>query len=160
MDLPRAFKLYLASQGVSSVTIRNYLSDFNHFWGWLILTLKNQGLSSTSPREIIKQITPSVIKDYKNFLFINKTPVKTINRRLSSLRRFGGFCLSQNWLKSNPARKISNLSAKNNCSQPENREQILKKFKAGLEKEKVSSVTIRNYLSDIRHFLAWIEVEI
>jgi site-specific recombinase XerD len=40
----------------------------------------------------------------------NKIPVKTVNRRLSTVRKFCSFCISQGWLKENPAKQISNIS--------------------------------------------------
>lgn len=157
MDLPKAFKVYLKSQGVSPITVKNYLSDFNHFWGWLVLGLRSHGQSTDSDEAIISQVNSQTIAAYKEFLTGNETPIKTINRRLSTLRRLGDCCLQQGWLTINPARKIKNTLPQK--KEAESFEKILNQFRAGLEKEKVSPVTIKNYLSDVRHFLAWVEVE-
>ena len=157
-NLPQQFKLYLQNHGASSVTVKNYLSDFNHFWGWLILRLKSRAVSLDLQKSItlITKVTPLVINDYKEFLLVNKTPVKTINRRLSTLRKWGGFCLSQKWLASNPAKEVANVSEKRKKVKTAS-QHILVRFREDLEKEKVSPVTIKNYLSDLRHFLAFLE---
>lgn len=157
--LDKTFKIYLTSQGASPTTIKNYLSDFNHFWGWLILTLK-AGLvpfDKKDPQTIIKQISPQLIERYKSFLLSNGNPVSTINRRLSTLRQFGQFCLSQTWIKTNPAKKVKNVAVSEQRPTIREKEKILSEFKQSLEKEKVSSITVKNYLSDLRHFLGWIE---
>ena len=158
--LPKTFKLYLKSQGASPVTIKNYLSDFNHFWGWLILTLKSSLIpfDRENPTTIASQITPQIIVQYKSFLDGNKTPAKTINRRLSTLRKFGQFCLSQGWLATNPAKKVTNVTLVEPRTKEEQRkEKILAEFRKELEREKISPITAKNYLSDLRHFLGWIE---
>ncbi len=158
-DLPQKFALYLKSQGVSPVTTKNYLSDLNHFLAWLMLTLKKNLIlfNPDEPTSIVAQFTPQTISSYKSFLLGNKTPVKTVNRRLSTLRKFGQFCASQAWLKTNPAKEVGNVSLTKAKNQKPKTEQIVYQFKEHLEKEKVSSITIKNYLSDLRHFLGWIE---
>ncbi len=157
-NLPKQFKLYLKSRGVSPVTIKNYLSDFNHFWGWLIFSLKSQAIvfDPEKPETIVPKITPPIINDYKEFLLANKTPVKTVNRRLSTLRQWGECCLSHRWLRSNPAKKIINLPEKAQKAKKASQD-ILIEFREDLKREKISPVTIKNYLSDLRHFLAFLE---
>lgn len=159
-SLPKTFKLYLKSQGASPVTIKNYLSDFNHFWGWLILTLKSTLIpfDQDVPTTIIDQITPQIIARYKDFLLANKTSEKTLNRKLSTLRKFGQFCISQGWLATNPAKKVTNITLEQGGREKQQSEKILAKFAKSLEKEKVSPVTVKNYLSDLKHFLSWIEI--
>lgn len=145
------FKNYLLSNGHGSVTVKNYLVDFRHFWGWLELKLKskfsNFVIDRLSPSLISSIITVEALQQYKHYLFSNKIPQKTINRRLSSLRKFCSFCVSQNWLKENPAKKIANI-------QPDKKpEHILIEFKNSLLQERMSNLTIKNYLADIKEFL-------
>lgn len=156
--LPRNFKLYLESQKASPATIKNYLSDFNHFWGWLALTLKGKSIvfDPSSPATFIAQITPQIIKDYRDFLAEKKVPTKTVNRRLSTLRKFGQFCFSQGWLKTNPAKKVLNLSLVKK-EKGTSSEKIINRFEDHLIREKASPATVKNYLSDLRHFLGWLE---
>ena len=156
IDLPKTFKLYLKTQGVSPVTIKNYLSDFNHFWGWLIFSLQS-GLVPFDRNDsltIIAYFTSQMVIRYKDFLLANKIPPQTVNRRFSTLRQFGKFCISQGWIAANPAKQITNISYQERLDQ---KEKILTEFKRDLEKERASPLTVKNYLSDLRHFLGWLE---
>jgi len=103
------------------------------------------------------------LEEYKQDLLLYRTPLSTINRRLSALRKFGQFGKAQGWISENPAGKVGNLHlrgvkahlggvfAQNYPSE------VLADFQKHLEKEKVSPLTIKNYLSDLRHFLGWLE---
>ncbi len=107
-NLEAEFKKYLLSgnKSLTKITIKNYLSDLRHFFGWFIRKFKNIQIP-----EDFKKIDEKIIEEYKNYLIVNGLPLKTINRRLSTLRKFGSFCISQNWLSLNPAKKINNLSS-------------------------------------------------
>lgn len=151
MNLPNYFQVYLQNQDISSVTVKNYLSDLNHFLNWLHqVTGINHNIAGKS---IFGLFTQETLKEYQAYLTQQNIPITTINRRFSTLRKVGRFAQFEGWVKDNPAEKIRNLTeVANNKS-----EQILNEFRHHLEKEKISSVTIKNYLSDLRHFLNWLE---
>ena len=111
-DLSNSFKAYLKVKGASQSTVKNYLVDLNHFLAWLELTLRGQNiaLDRSLPELFVRYFEPNYLAKYKNYLVQNQLPVATVNRRLSTLRTFGGFCLSQAWIKENPAKKIRNVS--------------------------------------------------
>ena len=160
MNLPNSFKTYLKLQSASPVTIRNYMVDINHFLGWLELKIRSRNLSSIQETEQLIRLyfTTEFIGEYKKFLLANSFPSSTINRRLSALRTFGKFCLSQAWISENPARKVINVTLRggvNNKATGE--EKILNEFKKSLEAQKTSPNTIKNYLSDIRGFLTFVD---
>ncbi|MEK7597785.1 MAG: phage integrase SAM-like domain-containing protein [Patescibacteria group bacterium] len=104
-NLEAPFKEYLIAGNQKAVSIKNYLSDFRHFFGWLISTGEE-----TSPLQ--GSINIKTVSEYKSYLESNNIPHKTINRRLSTLRKFCSFCISQGWMKENPAKKIGNISIK------------------------------------------------
>lgn len=141
----------------SSLTIKNYLSDLRHFLGWLIFYLKSHQLSIGTIDDLSLQLTPSVINNYKSYLVENKIPLKTVNRRLSTLRKFCSFCISQGWIKENPAKKVSNinLTKKSTSTYPKNKinSDILQQFHQDLIKENLDRSTIKSYLDDVREFL-------
>ncbi len=145
------FKKFLLNKGYGSVTVKNYLTDFRHFWGWLELKLKsklsNFVIDGLSPSLIQSIITIDALQQYKEYLLSNKIPQKTINRRLSSLRKFCSFCINQHWLSENPAKKIENIQT---AKRPEH---ILLEFKNSLLEERMNALTVKNYLSDIKEFL-------
>ena len=144
-----SFKKFLLAENVSPVTLKNYLSDLRHFLGWTILKLKAQNkknFENLSPLEFLNQIDESLVEEYKNYLVVNAIPAKTINRRLSTLRKFFSFCISQGWLKENPAKKIKNLKLKNDS--------IISSFALSLEKENLDQKTIKSYLEVVQEFLS------
>ncbi|MFZ5366525.1 MAG: site-specific integrase [Patescibacteria group bacterium] len=159
-SLPNSFKTYLKLQGFSSITVRNYLSDLNHFLGWLELTLRSRNLpvNDDEPQLMRLYLKEEFILGYKSFLLANSLPLSTVNRRLSTLRTFGKFCLSQAWISENPTKQLSNVAIKQSSNKITGEEKILEEFRKHLEAEKTSSNTIKNYLSDIRAFLTWAEI--
>jgi len=148
---------------MTPVSVKNYLSDIRHFFGWLVSSdlhrSKADSHGSTDQRKSASKsakidfgqletlLTLTVINDYKNYLITNNLPHKTINRRLSTVRKFCSFCISQGWMKENPGKKISNI--KYQISNIE----ILKEFKEHLLKENLDSKTVNSYLEDVREFL-------
>ena len=147
-NLEPLFKKYLLTENISLISLKNYLSDIRHFFGWLISYLESNNIKSTSSdRNSVEFITVKTISEYKSYLITNIIPHKTINRRLSTIRKFCAFCISQGWLKENPAKQILNIK-----NQGSNRN-ILDQFKSDLEKEKLDQLVITSYLDDIRDFL-------
>ena len=155
MFLPELFKLYLQIQRSSTLTVKNYVIDVNHFLSWLAQKtgIKHQIVG----KAIFGLFTIETIVEYKQNLLQDRTPLSTINRRLSALRKFGQFGLKQGWLTENPAEKVANATLKQDVRWETQDEKILENFQKHLEKEKVSPLTIKNYLSDLRHFLSWLE---
>lgn len=151
-------------KSLKKISIKNYLSDLRHFLGWLMLYLKskyhhlninfNAFDSLPTQIEIIKQINDNTVQEYKSYLTENKIPIKTINRRLSTLRKFFSFCISQGWLKENPAKKIENLKTKiKNKDWELQKKSILNKFQVDLLKENIPQKTVNSFVNDIEEFL-------
>ncbi|HUV42423.1 MAG TPA: site-specific integrase [Patescibacteria group bacterium] len=153
MDLPKLFRSYLESQKVSSVTIKNYVADINNFLNWLT---KKTGIKyQVAGKGIFNLFNQQTIEEYKTDLIAKNTPLSTINRRLSALRKFGYLGLSQGWLNKNELSQVKNLR----FSTKHPYQGVLIKFKRHLERQEASQITINNYLSDLRHFLSWLELK-
>lgn len=154
MLLPELFKLYLQIQKVSPVTVKNYVVDVNHFLDWLAQKtgIKHQIVG----KAIFGLFTEETLNEYKTDLLQNRTPLSTLNRRLSTLRKFGQFGKNQGWLSEMPS-ITSEVFSRQTLASPPNCSLVLGNFQKHLEKEKVSQITIKNYLSDLRHFLNWLE---
>lgn len=120
------FKDYLIAGNAKPISIKNYLSDFRHFSGYFASVLsqtaegslnanlktKSSELSTpalTTQNDTIALITSNLIYKYKGYLESNHVPPKTINRRLSTLRKFCSFCIAQGWMKENMAKRIPNV---------------------------------------------------
>lgn len=141
-SLPNSFENHLKNRGVSSKTLRNYRSDLNHFLAWAKVD------------NILPHFTASLVANYKGYHLENKIPESTTNRRLSTLRNFARFLVTEGYLLSDPTQIISNV--KKDTGWEEKAEKLLKDFKKHLEEEGVSKATLKNYISDTRQFLVWI----
>lgn len=153
-DLPKRFELYLTETlGVSGKTLRNYRADLSHFSGWAVLHLQSAGVKIVSSDGILPHFSAQLIAIYKGYHLENKIPERTTNRRLSTLRNFARFLLSEGQITQDPTSSISNLRREQDFK--EKLIPLTEEFVRHLEEEKVSKITIKNYLSDIRHFLNW-----
>ncbi len=95
-NLLSQFKNYLKQQKKSHSTIKNYLSDLNHFFIWVANHLPQ---NQTSLPNII---TSTNLKAYQNYLKLTQTSSSVIKRRTSSLKTFARFATSTNLLSHNP----------------------------------------------------------
>lgn len=154
MNLPELFRYYLKTQKASPVTVKNYVADIKNFLDWLA---NKTGIRyQVAGKSIFGLLTLETIEEYKTDLAAKHTPLSSINRRLSALRKFGQFGMSHGWLIKNEASQVRNLRVSLIDEQSPNKK-VLAEFKKHLETEKVSQITIKNYLSDLRHFLSWLE---
>lgn len=155
----KVFEIYLNSQKVSYSSIRNYSVDIRNFLEWFTLHLKTEQVEFNEEDVscMASLISKEKIELYKNFLLNNRSPVKTINRRLSTIRKFCSFALSQHWLSSNPGKLVTNAGTKPKQEISEN-EYILDEFKNDLKSEGVSLITIKNYTVDIKQFLEFLNL--
>ncbi|HOX96669.1 MAG TPA: site-specific integrase [Candidatus Woesebacteria bacterium] len=160
-ELQTLFSGFLFEAGLSSVSIKNYLSDLRHFFAFCSsVSLDN---NPPSVQEIFQNISKyvSLYSEEQKKAF---TPQNTINRRLASIRRFSTFLSSKFGLQSS----VSNLnhspkphfSFENTDSAPVSNalpilSKILEHFKLSLAREKKTYSTIKNYISDLNHFFAW-----
>ncbi len=149
------FFYYLSSLGISPMSHKNYRSDISHFHGWLKAHVKAFGAICETLGDAIPFLSTKVAGEYKTQLLNAKIPAKTVNRRLSTLRHFGKFLTSYQTLDFNFMEGIENATS---VKKPQaNAISIINEFRAHLEAEKSSPNTIKNYLSDVRQFLSWLE---
>jgi len=145
-DLILRFKKYLQESGLSQLSIKNYLSDIRQFLKWGKVVSQRKKIQDTQ----YSLLSSNLFSTYRSHLLDTKMPRSTVNRKLSSLRRFGQFLKKEKILKENPAQGISNLPQKEIP-------RILNNFAHFLNKERLSSVSIKNYLADISRFLNWVK---
>lgn len=134
-----AFRNFLIIEQVSAATLKNYLSDFRHFCGWLSLYISANhanGIDINDKNTIFTFLSVGLIEQYKEYLVTNNLPDKTINRRLSSVRKFCSFAINQGWIKENPAKKVLNVSSHPLSSRPSESE--------GRDPASETSVPIKN----------------
>lgn len=96
-----SFKNYLLAENISSVTLKNYLSDIRHYLGFIQQSQIKIGATNV--------LTIESVNGYFSYLSNLALPQSTVNRRLSTIRKFGSFCISQGWMSENPAKHMNNL---------------------------------------------------
>lgn len=157
-NIRKQFEEYLRiSLGVSKNTVKFYRSDLGHFTNWFCQRLKASGMFTDSLEEAIPYINNSQALAYKAQMEASSNPIKSINRRLSTLRHFARFLVEIGLISHNFMDEVTNSGV---VPAPKRTEpDIAHKFAHYLESQKVSQNTIKNYLSDIRHFMTWLERE-
>lgn len=161
-NLVAEFRHSLELENFSSVTVKNYSSDLRHFIGWALFASESQGqrIEGESFQGFIQFITPSLIADYKSYLLNNQTPQKTVSRRLSTMRKFCAFCISQGWLKENPTKHLANAPAAQPLHNVEDIDNIVSAYRQSLATS-MPDVTMRNQqYADVIEFVSIINSNI
>ena len=145
----------LELSNLSKNSIRFYKSDVLDFSSWLISQIRSTGAFVECLKDTIPFLKKSHTFSYKIYLIQNKTAVKTINRKLSTLRKFSEFLSREGIISFDLCRDLENIPI---SLKPSNLiPNIINNFEKFLLLEKASRNTIKNYLADVRHFLNWIE---
>ncbi|KKR71806.1 MAG: Phage integrase family protein,phage integrase family protein [Microgenomates group bacterium GW2011_GWC1_41_8] len=98
------FKKYLESNNFSRISIHNYLSDIRTFMNWFSQSLKEEHLLFD-----LSLFNEKTVKKYIDSLRNANTPATTINRSLSSLRKFSEFLMTDKFIETNPMSDINNI---------------------------------------------------
>ena len=139
------FYQYLTNLGISAKSHKNYRSDLNHFSLWFIQKVRLLGSAVESFSEAIPFLNQEAAGDYKKYMSKNNIPVKTVNRRLSTLRHLSRFLVSSEIINFDFMKGQTNITQAQDYSF-----EVINRFAKFLEKEKVSQSTGKNYLSDVR----------
>ncbi len=134
------YRAYLFSQKYPKVTVKNYVSDLSSFIRWY-------------EEKYGKQFIPQVlsIESVSKYAQDPKASSKTRKRHLASLRKFYQFQKEIHGLTHNPF----TLSPQKNNGNVDR--WLIKEFTYYLQNKKVSKLTIKNYIADIKQFTLWIE---
>ena len=143
------FIKYLIDRGVSVKTLKNYTSDVNNFSSFVTQNVKSLGGSAEGLTEAIPFLTSDTASNYKKYLSNANASVSTVNRRLSTLRSLAKFLKEEGVIEDNSALSTTSIQDKE--------DKTLSDFAKYLQGQKVSKNTAKNYISDIRQFIAWIE---
>jgi site-specific recombinase XerD len=148
-SLNAKFRTYLQKQNLSPATLKNYVSDIDQFLEWVKHNLQENKLEA-------RQLTQTVFSDYARALFDPAGGVHpaTANRYLSSLRSFGEFLVAHNLAVTNPAAELKNKTIDPTL------DQLLTEFKHELTRQKLAASTVKNYVSDVKNYLAWTQTNI
>lgn len=154
MDLLKRFVEYLAlgKDAASKATVKNYCADVGQFIKWF----ENEFNKPFNP----KDITAQIIDVYKKSKTQNLSPSqkklspRSLERHLSSLRKFFHFLKIEDTISKNPLDAISN--SLKNASSKKNKWH-LNEFRNYLYVYNLAHLTIKNYVIDIKQFFSWLE---
>jgi len=142
-DILARFREFLNSKGYSTPTVKNYLSDLRHLIVWI----------SNSYKEFrVSLITEKSLRAYKadlKFHFRAKPAIAA--RRLSSLRTFIAWAEQEGLLTRDLLKALSPILRDVDDSK------AVSQFRNFLKIKRYSIPTIKNYISDLRHLIVWIE---
>jgi len=155
-SIKKDFNKYLNNLGISAKSSKNYRSDVSHFTTWIIAKVRSFGSYVTTLTEAVPFLSHDIALEYRNDISQDVSSFKTANRRLSTLRHFSRFLVASQLMDLDFMAGIENITntpaVKGLSEHP-----MVNEFKSYLESEKISNNTIKNYLSDIRQFLLWLE---
>lgn len=154
-NLTKVFFQYLENLSISKKSLKNYKSDFFHFLGWAELRLRSFGVLVNNLVEVSPFLSHSLATEYKDYLEQNNIRTRTINRRLSTLRHLGKFMASQGITDINFSDKLENVPLVE--KKKYEFESLVSGFTNHLVSEGATKSTLKNYVSDIKHFLSWLQ---
>lgn len=153
-DLINNFENYLLNSiKISKKSLKYYRSDLSHFVGWIFLKIKTLGILADDFNQAIPFLSHDLLAEYKSFLTSNKVALKTINRRLSTLRHFSKYLVLEDIMQFDFMDNIVNVQ-KEESNLLHNH--LIKDFSRFLDSQKVSQSTSKNYIADINQFISWI----
>ncbi|MFH1827090.1 MAG: hypothetical protein ABH812_01490 [bacterium] len=166
-NLEASFLQFLNSgnKKLTNNTIKNYLSDLRHFFGWFIFKLQANRIHAKLAQElhiptiITEYFDKIVVLQYKAYQIQNNIPLQTANRRLSTLRKLSSFFISQQWISLNPTDQLRNIvsnkgSLKNKYYiSKESDSLILNEYKRALQSHNLNLNAIKEELKNINELL-------
>ncbi|MFZ3068689.1 MAG: site-specific integrase, partial [Microgenomates group bacterium] len=90
------FKIFLLKEKKTHSTIKNYVSDLNHFFAW---SANDTPFLDQNLENILSE---SHLNTYVTYLKLSHTSTSVINRRQSSIKQFTKYCFLQKYIPTNP----------------------------------------------------------
>ena len=147
------FRQYLlAVNKLRPVTVKNYISDYRLFSNWLNKNSEEYGIEKTnSPADLFEQITPNILFDYRDYLQSSRFPRRSVNRRLSTLRKLFAFAVDQGWINKNPSKRLRNVGKKSGRKQVD-KFAYLSAFMSDIKNDGLSGDQAQAVVDDINEF--------
>ncbi|MBI2622424.1 site-specific integrase, partial [Candidatus Microgenomates bacterium] len=126
----------------SEVTIKNYLADISHLGDWFVKEFHRPATA--------QEVTAEILKLFKDYLSGKKYSPRTIERHLSSIRTLFKVLKKQGIVAKDPTQKPAvDIEQKDAWH--------IRQFKDYLYVFGAADLTIKNYITDLRHFLGWVD---
>lgn len=135
------FKKYLAAGNAEASTIKNYLSDLHYFFTWVQNTRQIVDFDYSELGEVFSH---ALIRSYHTYLKTSTNSENTIDRRLATIRKFFLLCISQQWLKTNPADEFDKKT------KLDEQEEIVSAYRQSLLSKQYSNLELERHINVIR----------
>jgi len=147
--LDTEFSTYLVKQNASEITRKNYVADIRNFFKWLnnCITIGSITLHENEDKPL-QSITTEIVESFKRSLVTSKTPVATINRRLSALRMFFQFAVLTQKTIENPMTIVRNIPRTDAPYEANTLDIALKEYVE-------QTTSAQDDIDDIRMFFSW-----
>lgn len=156
-EILQGFLKELYSEKISTVSAANYLSDINQFFSWFTRQISLSGVYVEAFSDLLPFFKKETGKVYKEYLLHLKIPISSLNRSLSSLRRLSKFLLFRGLLTFDFMEATGNVKRYQKNNNNLSSAPLISEFERHLSLESSSKNTVKNYVSDVRHFLTWLE---
>ena len=152
-NLEAQIKDFLIAGNISAVSVRNYISDFRFFYGWYINIYHGE--------PALNSLDEATLLQYKRFLSEGNLPLKTVNRRLSGMRKLCDCLRKMNLLSAYPEEAISNLSSLQVVTEldHEAKDKLLSEYKYNLLLSTKGKAQVSKQIDDIKDLLNSISIE-
>ena len=142
------FKIWLAHQGYSESTARNYLADLGKYLEYINHLPQVISLNIPSSPEPVEGhiLSPTIVGLYVAYL----SGKMNSPRYLASLNKFCQFALDQQLISQNPLKTVHRSPR-----QPELTD-LVTLYETHLIKHNTPTSTIRNYINDLNQYISWL----
>ena len=157
-NLEASFKKYLLAENISLRTIKNYLSDLRYFLGWSHQYLEKTGLLANLRADLknvdinvhlVSNLGSGLIMQYKTSMIEAVIPIQTVNRRLSSVRKFCQMAVVNKWLVTNPAAEIKSVNKNHTVATTD----VLDTYVRFLLKSSLTNARINIIINDLKELI-------
>lgn len=138
------FKKYLIAGNAEPSTIKNYLSDLHFFFSWI---KSSQSIDEIAYSELPEVFTHSLIRSYYSYLETSQNADKTIERRISTVRKFFKLCMDQQWISTNPVDQFDKGSKR------DEKEDVVHLYKQNLMSNNMSNNELERHINVIRNLV-------
>ncbi len=159
-NIEAQFLQTLEGSGINSLSLRNYRSDIHFFGKFVRENYLNDKTSFVGDQEFSHAITPEVLAHYQTVL---KDSYKgaTVNRKLTTLKKFLRFLESQHLVQTSLVKEISlvgNIEGKRSkmMTHESVKQRVISNYKEYLSARRVTPHSQASYKSDIEQFLTWV----
>lgn len=145
------FAEFLTLKKYGNLSVKNYVSDLNHFLSWADKTTKTTNFFVKKRNAIEAIFTFRALQQYLADCK-QKEEASTVSRRKSALSSFLKFAVENKWLSNKVSVEFQKLADKG-TKVLKMKESLIDGFSQSLISQNQSKNTVRSYIADVREYL-------